>query len=578
MGVVYLARHTRLDRQVALKVFGAMPAGGAVPLDSRGRARFDREAAVAARLEHPDIVPIYDRSAPDDEIPWISMRYISGGDIVGQMAEAGGRLRAPDAVQLIADAGHALDYAHRRGVLHRDVKPANILVDLSDRAAGHAVLTDFGIARAFDDTLTLTGTTATVAYAAPERFGDTPADHRADIYSLGCTLFETITGSRPFPRPDQAAVISAHLTARPPRPTELVPDLPRGFDDVIATAMAKDPDDRYPDCTTLAEAALLALDAPQRPARVSPVRSVNAAATIRSVRAPAARPPIPAPGTGSRSGEFRERVIDFVTFLAGLLSVIAAILLTTSLIPPFVRVHEVDRTVAAVLHEGGYYLVCLAVIGWIGGALAGTRILIPELPREVCGSLIIGTASTGIWSIAVLLRLNDLWSSESKSAAGQPIHGAAGEEMAVLGIAALILAGVIAGIALLLGDPPPLAIRIPRDAYSIITLLLSLAAGIAMAAARLPTTDAGHFLRNDYTWLTIWAAALAALPALASFLLPHSIFRGLALGTALGNLAICVFLHSEGQSLATGGVATGAALGLIIVNAVALTETRHRVG
>ncbi|MFI1918001.1 hypothetical protein [Nocardia sp. NPDC020380] len=369
-----------------------------------------------------------------------------------------------------------------------------------------------------------------------------------------------------------------HLTARPPRPTELVPDLPRGFDDVIATALAKDPDDRYPDCTTLAEAALLALDAPHRPARVSPARSINSAVTIRSKRAPAARSPIPAPATGSRPGELRERVIDFVTLQAGLLSIIAAILLSAGLMPPFVRIHEADRPVEAVLHDGSYYIVCLAVIGWIGGGLAGTRVLIPELPREICSALILGLGLTGVWSIAVLLRLNGLWTGESDAAAGQEIHGAAGEQMAVLGIAVLILAGVFAGIALLLGDPPPLAARIPRDAYSIATLLLSLAGSITVASARLPSADAGHFLRHDYAWLTIWAAVLAALPALTSFLLPLSIFRALALGVALGNLAICLFLHSQGQSLASGGVAIGASLGLIIVNAVALTKTRHRFG
>ncbi|WP_460718319.1 serine/threonine-protein kinase [Nocardia heshunensis] len=393
MGVVYLARHPRLDRHVALKVFGGAGVGPAMSLDSPGRARFDREAALAARLEHPDIVPIYDRSAPGDEIPWLCMRYISGGDIAALLSSAGGRLHAPDAVRLITDAGHALDYAHRHGVLHRDVKPANILVDVSDRDGGRAVLTDFGIARAFDDTLTLTGTTATVAYAAPERFGEAPADHRADIYSLGCTFYEILTGSRPFPRSDHAAVISAHLTAPPPRPTDLVPDLPPALDEVIATALAKLPGDRYPDCSALAEAAHLAL-AGGRPVRAAPARNVHSDITVRADRATDSgidgaadgrvdgaldgRAVVAGEGSppgqvssGRVAGEVRERVIDFVTLLAGLAAVVGSVFLTAGLIAPFAQDDDGDRSVDSVLFHGHYFFLVLAVVGFFAGAATG---------------------------------------------------------------------------------------------------------------------------------------------------------------------------------------------------------------
>ncbi|WP_433591205.1 protein kinase domain-containing protein [Nocardia sp. CA-145437] len=254
MGVVYLARNPRLNRLVALKVLGEL-----IAADSRGRARFEREAALAARLEHPNIVAIYDRASSDADLPWISMKYVGGGDVAQRMTTRGGPLPDDHAVRILTDAARALDYAHRHGILHRDVKPGNILLDDYPAHPGtdrnRAVLTDFGIARALDDTLTLTGTAATFAYAAPERFHGATADHRADIYSLGCTFYELLTARQPFPRTDQAAVIAAHLNTPPPRPTDIRPELPSGINDVIAIALAKNPADRYPTCAALAEAA-----------------------------------------------------------------------------------------------------------------------------------------------------------------------------------------------------------------------------------------------------------------------------------------------------------------------------------
>lgn len=260
MGRVYLAWHPRLERRIALKVLNDDAAG-----DAGIRARFDREAALVARLEHPHIVPIYDRSGPDDEIPWLCMKFVQGGDAAGLMAAAGGQLRADVALGLLTDAARALDYAHRHGILHRDVKPANILIDRTDHDIDRAVLSDFGIARAFDDSLTVTHLVATFAYTAPERFSGNPTDHRADIYSLGCTFYEILTGRKPFPHNDPAPVIAAHLHTPPPRPTDLRPDLPRALNNVIATALAKDPRNRYPTCTALATAVRSVLNQAQHP-------------------------------------------------------------------------------------------------------------------------------------------------------------------------------------------------------------------------------------------------------------------------------------------------------------------------
>lgn len=268
MGAVYLARHPRLERVVALKILGA-----GVATDPKARTAFDREAALAAKLEHSNIVGVYDRSGPQDPVLWLSMRYVAGGDANALLRGAPSGLPIEQAVRLIGDAARALDYAHGQGVLHRDVKPANLLIERGGEFGERAVLTDFGIARTFDDTNTLSSIAATFAYAAPERFQNLPGDHRADVYSLGCTLYQLLTGRTPFPRADQAAVIAAHLGAPPPAPTAARPDLPAGFDAVIATALAKDPAARYPSCGALAEAARRAMDsrAPFVPPSAGPV-------------------------------------------------------------------------------------------------------------------------------------------------------------------------------------------------------------------------------------------------------------------------------------------------------------------
>lgn len=247
---MYLARHPRLERLVALKVLGD---GG--PMNAKTRSAFEREAALAARLEHPNIVAVYDRSGPDDAASWLSMRYIDGGDVTGLLTEAPQGLAAERAVRLISDAAHALDFAHGQGVLHRDVKPANLLVEHDARSGERALLTDFGIARSLDDTVTLSGMAASFGYVAPERLSDRLIDHRADLYSLGCTLFQLLTGQPPFPRADQAAVIAAHLTEPPPAPSASRPGLPVALDAVIAKAMAKDPQQRYPNCSAFASDA-----------------------------------------------------------------------------------------------------------------------------------------------------------------------------------------------------------------------------------------------------------------------------------------------------------------------------------
>ncbi|MGW5574343.1 serine/threonine-protein kinase [Nocardia thailandica] len=255
MGTVYVAAHPRLPRRDALKVLSAEYGA-----DPEFRARFIREAELAARLDHPEIVGVYDRGVTDGRL-WIAMRFVDGPDAATVIRTAP---PSPErALHIVAAVARGLDHAHRAGLLHRDVKPANILLEPVPGRPDRVALTDFGIAKAVAATTALTqagSVLATVAYAAPEQLSGGPVDHRADVYALGCTLYELLTGAKPFPRATPEAVIAAHLHEPPPRPTALVRDLPRAIDAVVARAMAKDPGDRYPDCGALAAAAALAFD------------------------------------------------------------------------------------------------------------------------------------------------------------------------------------------------------------------------------------------------------------------------------------------------------------------------------
>ncbi|WP_051186952.1 serine/threonine-protein kinase [Nocardia tenerifensis] len=262
MGSVYLARHPRLPRQTALKLLNRE-----LFTDTEVRARFEREADLAAQLDHPNIVAVYDRGTEDDQL-WISMQYVDGVDA----ATVDPRNLPPErAVQIIEGVAGALDYAHGMGVLHRDVKPANIM--LARSTGGHrerVFLTDFGIARLREDSTHLTQTgmfTATLAYASPEQMTGAHLDHRSDQYSLACALYWLLTGIAPFDAPAPADIIRGHLQLPPPSATARRAGLPQALDTVIAVAMAKRPDHRFASCAEFAAAARQALSGqtPQLP-------------------------------------------------------------------------------------------------------------------------------------------------------------------------------------------------------------------------------------------------------------------------------------------------------------------------
>lgn len=251
MGEVYLAAHPRLPRHDALKVLPT-----SVSADREYRERFNREADIAATLWHPHIVGVHDRGEFEGQI-WISMDYVEGTDAARLLHDQhpNGMPRA-EVAQIVTAVADALDYAHQRDLLHRDVKPANILLAHPDSGDQRILLADFGIARWANEISGLTATNmtvGTVSYAAPEQLMGERLDGRADQYALAATAFHLLTGSPPFSNSNPAVVISQHLSAPPPAIGAKHPDL-AALDPVFAKALAKDPKDRYERCADFARA------------------------------------------------------------------------------------------------------------------------------------------------------------------------------------------------------------------------------------------------------------------------------------------------------------------------------------
>ncbi|GFM16833.1 MULTISPECIES: serine/threonine-protein kinase [Mycobacteriaceae] len=252
MGEVYLAKHPRLPRYDALKVLSA-----AVTADDEYRQRFNREADIAATLWHPHIVAVHDRGEFGGRL-WISMDHVEGTDAAALLAQRYPDGMPPELVARIVSAvGDALDYAHERGLLHRDVKPANILIADPQTDHERIMLADFGIARRVGEASSLTATNmtvGTVAYSAPEQLtADKHIDGRADQYALAATAFQLLTGTPPFQHSNPAIVISQHLTAQPPAIEDHRPEL-SGLSGAFRKALAKSPADRFDTCADFARA------------------------------------------------------------------------------------------------------------------------------------------------------------------------------------------------------------------------------------------------------------------------------------------------------------------------------------
>jgi serine/threonine protein kinase, bacterial len=276
-GEVYEARDTKKKRTVALKLLPASISANPV-----FRARLFREATTAGQLYEPHVVPIHDYGEIDGQL-YIDMRLIRGPDLRAVLDDVG-PLDPARAVSIVGQIALALDAAHDDQIVHRDVKPANILLAPED----FACLVDFGLANAATDAkLTTVGNTVgTFAYMAPERLSNEKIDHRVDIYALACVLYECLTGTPPYPSGELTALIAAHLTSPIPRPSQQRPDVPTQFDDVIAHGMAKDPDDRFPRATALAAAARLALTESARHSTTSTHRDIAATVDSNDTAAP----------------------------------------------------------------------------------------------------------------------------------------------------------------------------------------------------------------------------------------------------------------------------------------------------
>ena len=258
MGVVYRALQLDLDRPVALKLIAPQLAE-----DPDFRERFVRESRAAASIDHPNVIPIYYTGESDDGALYIAMRYVEGSDL-RTLVRAEQRLDPARAAYIVSQVARALDAAHARGIVHRDVKPANVLLGPND----HAYLTDFGLTKRVTSHTGSTrdgGWVGTLGYVAPEQIRGERLDARADVYALGCVLYHSLAGVPPYQRESDEATLWAHLNDDPPSLHDRAPNVPASFDAVLSRAMAKDPDDRFPSAGDLGRATLAAAGQPVAP-------------------------------------------------------------------------------------------------------------------------------------------------------------------------------------------------------------------------------------------------------------------------------------------------------------------------
>ncbi len=299
MGVVFRATQLALQRPVALKAIAPELAA-----DKDYRERFERESHLAASIDHPNVIPVYEAGELDGTL-YLIMRWVEGTDL-RTLLTASGRLSPGRAIRLLQPVASALAAAHRRGLVHRDVKPANVLLARSEEAyEDHVYLTDFGIARQTDgESITRTGLfVGTIDYTAPERFEGGKGDARSDIYSFGCMLFEALTGHVPFDRPTDVSKMFSHVNDPVPSARNEVDGIPEQLDAIIAKAMAKHPEDRFGSAGELMVAlgqALQDLDTAERVAAGAESRS-----EVTTVRVPSAvtEPTVPSPLALTRPDE-----------------------------------------------------------------------------------------------------------------------------------------------------------------------------------------------------------------------------------------------------------------------------------
>jgi protein kinase-like protein len=371
MSVVYRAENSRLGNRVALKLIAPELAQ-----DEKFRERFVRESRVAAGLNHPNVIPIYD-AGDEEDLLYIAMRYVPYLDLKG-LIQHDAPFSLDQSISIVAQVASALDAAHAQGLIHRDVKPANILVEpRAERDLNHHVyLSDFGLTKHSASESGLTGTglfVGTVDYVSPEQVRGEPIDGRTDIYSLGCVLFECLTGVPPYRKDEDYAVLFAHAQEAPPSATALRPELPTAIDDVLAKALAKAPDERYQSGAELVSAL--------RDAAVSatPVAQPVPPATVPPPPEP---PPVAAPDLGAAEPR-RRRIRAPRGALVGLVGLLVGALVAAVVAYALVR------------DEGGP----TGAAGVAQGALA----LEAVVPKAVWDHCVSTTARAGALETAVCL-------------------------------------------------------------------------------------------------------------------------------------------------------------------------------
>jgi serine/threonine protein kinase, bacterial len=336
MGEVYLAKHPRLPRRDALKI---LPAD--VSADPEFRARFNREANLAATLFHPHIVGVHDRGENDSRL-WISMDFVDGTDAAHLVRTHPNGLAVADVLDIVDAVADALDFAHDGGLLHRDVKPANILITTPPAGRRRILLADFGIARDVNDISGLTATNmtvGTVAYCAPEQLLGEEIDGRADQYALAATAYHLLTGAQLFPHSNPAVVISRHLNTPPPTLADTRRELAR-LDPVLTVGLAKNPEERFPRCVDFA----VALSASLSGSAAAPSLFPDPAAPTRPA---VVGPTVP---TATSSAAHPRRWLVLAAVAAAILLVAVAVLLWRSWLPSSPSVEATptaSRSVAA---------------------------------------------------------------------------------------------------------------------------------------------------------------------------------------------------------------------------------------
>jgi serine/threonine-protein kinase len=319
MGVVYQATDRRLGRPVAIKLIADDRAS-----DPAFRERFEREAKLTASIDHPNVIPVYSAGEIDGQL-YLATRFVDGTDL-HDLLRRDGPLVPERAADVVEQVGEALDAAHAAGLVHRDVKPANVL--LSGR---HAYLSDFGLSRSVEAVAALTDTDerlGTVDFMSPEQLRGRRIDARSDVYALGCLLFTALTGSPPFHRPTAAATITAHLESPPPRASDRA-GIPDEFDEVIERALAKEPEDRFHSAGDLGRAAVAAAQGQITRELGHSVAVGEAAPLEETTRLPETKPtPLP-PTVAIKEQKRRNVVVEGVVI--GAFMIVATVVLVLAL-------------------------------------------------------------------------------------------------------------------------------------------------------------------------------------------------------------------------------------------------------